>query len=377
MNNNQMTLCTRFLLVMVFIFRRMGARSLQKMCNSHHFRMTKHLPFESISLYSTNKAFQTMTTASLIFESPIITSEGNDKIKRLKLLQTKKQRDKFDLVLLEGHRQILDGIASGLIPEIVILSQKALDAPLGEELTKSLHTIRPMIKSCDLASESIMSTISDTVTNQGAIAAFKKPLSKELKDILSFDNNIAKAIEHGEGSEGHERGESRSHAPLLLALDGISDPGNLGTLIRSAFGLGVHAVLAIDGCDIWSPKVIRSSMGTCLVQRDMPIVQTSWDAINTDHGGMHLEQLAHFQVVLAAARPSSVDYDTIDFSLPTVLIVGSEATGVSDSALALRGLGGNARGIVIPMSRRLESFNAAMAGTSILAEAARQRRKSL
>jgi TrmH family RNA methyltransferase len=300
-----------------------------------------------------------------LLERPVITSESNDKLKKLNSLKAKKNRDKLNLVLLEGHRQVIDAITNGLVPDAVIMTDAALLAPLGQELAESLQSLRrtSAVFSFDYATKSLIDKISDTVNSQGVIASFKKPPQVTLQDVFSYHTYANVNV---------------STNKLLLALDGVSDPGSLGTLVRSGFGLGVDTVLSFGGCDAWSPKVLRSSMGTCLRHKEMPIVESRWEDVFAlqEEGG-----LAEFQILLAVSSKDSVNYDSIDFSKPTLVVIGSEATGISEQALsglrrAPRGRGGEVINITIPMSRALESFNAAMAGTSILAEAARQRRKS-
>ena len=221
------------------------------------------------------------------------------------------------------------------------------------------------------------SHVSDTVTSQGVAATFDKP---NTSSELSIDVN--------------KRKES---LPLLaVVMDRVADPGNVGTIVRTCFGLGVDAVINIEGgCDYWSPKVLRSSMGLCLSTRVMPLLQLDWTATHKWLIKTNIDIQQHpnqnpkpspspssspspnrerLQLLIADGSSSSLPHYQVDFSRPTVLVIGSEAFGVSDEAAQVEGEGDGEGGgsvgpvdiyrVKIPMERSLESFNAAVAGNS-------------
>ena len=181
---------------------------------------------------------------------------------------------------------------------------------------------------------------------------------------------------------GTDRRNSGQQQPLIVVLDHLGDPGNMGTLIRSSFGFGVDAVVVVDGCDPWAPKTIRSAMGTSL---QLPVIETSWDSELKDilqnpsiealgrfypsSNSSNSESKSQFQILIADCDESATPYTEVDYSQPTILLVGSEAHGPSPEALDLP----SGRKIYVPMLRDLESLNAAVAGSIILSEAARQR----
>lgn len=177
---------------------------------------------------------------SLSYQSNIvISSKSNDKVKLVKSLDTAKSRLKHNMIKLEGHRQVIDALRLGFIPSCVMFCQRALDAKdqstsavLKQELSEALSTCDP--NGIVEVSESIMSDICDTVSNQGIVAGFVKP--KAIKELKVANSNKANVV---------------------LVLDGVSDPGNMGSLIRSAVGFGVSCIVTVGGVDIWSPKVIR------------------------------------------------------------------------------------------------------------------------
>jgi TrmH family RNA methyltransferase len=337
-----------------------------------------------------------------------ITSNANPKVKLLKSVAEKKtKREEFRLVLVEGQRVILDALDAGAVPKHVLFTERAFQSPLGERLDEAVVKL-PSDCSVNKVSESVLSYLSETVADQGIIAAFLLPRT----DHARLHGMIA-----------------TKQQPLLLALDGVRDPGNMGTLLRTAYGLGADAVACIDGCDIWSPKVLRSSTGVQLTcSNTMPVGEyKNWQqlhealraresAINASAGktsasfvssssGSHSEAsicISSFpaaqatapsmQIVIADGRTASVPYTDVDFTLPTVVVIGSEAEGVSDAARQAPGSANTPTVLMcyvlnltllchlgtvihtrIPLLRKLESFNAAVAGSILLAEAARQR----
>jgi TrmH family RNA methyltransferase len=148
-----------------------------------------------------------------------------------------------------------------------------------------------------------------------------------------------------------------SRPSLMLILDGITNPGNLGTMLRTAAAAGVDSALLSTGCvDSYNPKVVRGSMGALL---RLPVRQLEWHEIARATEEMR---------VWVAAAAGEMSYSEVDWRQPSALIVGNEAHGASAAAFAL------ADGSVsIPMGAETESLNAAVAAGIIMFEAARQR----
>jgi TrmH family RNA methyltransferase len=317
-----------------------------------------------------------------------ITSEANEKVKFVKNLQMKKRRDKEGLILLEGHRQVIDALRFGAVPKNVFITERGIDGPLGYSLMEAITGSHEqeeqeqqqqkggegsssrstgIFKRIDVVSDAIMKRcLSDVETAPGVVAAFQRP------DRASYL--------HRQRTSSDQQ-STMSHNPLVVLLDHVSDPGNMGSLIRSAFGFGADAVVTTGGCDPWAPKTIRSSMGMGL---QLPVLETDgggWTAalqsILSAPSPAQMKQLyppfeaaqEDFQVLVADMGDGAVPYHEVDFTKPTILLIGSEATGPSLEVHALPG----ARKVYIPMLRDLESLNAAVAGSVILSEAARQR----
>jgi TrmH family RNA methyltransferase len=151
--------------------------------------------------------------------------------------------------------------------------------------------------------------------------------------------------------------EVPAHPSLLLIVDALRDPGNLGTLLRSAAGANADAAILAPGTvDAYNPKVVRGAMGAHF---RVPVLTEDWNAIATRVHGL--------DVWLAAANAETL-YTQVDWGRPCALIVGGEAEGISERASKLAmGRAG------IPLARGVESLNAGVAGSIFLFEIARQR----
>lgn len=154
---------------------------------------------------------------------------------------------------------------------------------------------------------------------------------------------------------------TKGDAPLLLVLENLQDPGNLGTMMRTAEGAGVTGVLLSRGCvDIYNPKTIRSTMGS--IYR-VPFLYT--DNLLEDMDKLHEKGIVTF----AAHLKGKGYYDEESYKGPTAFLIGNEGNGLSDE------LSGKAKQYIkIPMEGQLESLNAAVAAAILMYEASRQRR---
>lgn len=154
---------------------------------------------------------------------PIIASKDNEKAKLFRALQIKKKRDDTGLIVLEGGRQIVDAIRDNFIPKTVFMTEKIHESTdIGQEIVKLCHDMEQKTERniVHLVTDSVFNSVSETMNGQGVIATFRKPVAlTEIPSIL-----LTNAL----------------HKPLLIVvLDQLSDPGNMGTLLRSCYGLGV------------------------------------------------------------------------------------------------------------------------------------------
>jgi TrmH family RNA methyltransferase len=256
----------------------------------------------------------------------VITSSSNEKVKCVRKLQNQnsvRHRDKR--FVMEGVRLVEEVIRASIVPTLVFYTEALANEARGKAL---LATLRALDAPCYAVSESVMEDCSDTVTPQGILA------------VLPFP-------------------ELAPPDPLTFALiaDRLRDPGNLGTLLRTALAAGVEQVLLAPGTvDFSNPKVVRSAMGAHF---RLPIADADWDTI--------AETVTDCDVWLAAAGGRKL-YTEVDWTRPAALIIGSEAHGASEQAQALAD-----DRVSIPIRPAVESLNAAVAAAVILFEAVRQR----
>lgn len=221
------------------------------------------------------------------------------------------------------------------MPETILVSPETFSLPSGPKLMDQLRQLPRSVVS--VATADCVARACDTVTPQGSVAVMKRPLWS-LPAQLNF----------------------------VLVLDTVSDPGNMGTLIRTAAGLGVDAVIMSGDCvDPWSPKSIRSSMGS--IFRVPSISLPNWQDTKE-----LLTQRGDIKMYAADASGKETYYDADWHSQAVALIVGSEAGGLcKDARDDMKA--GVITGLSVPMANGVESLNAAIAGAIILGEAARQR----
>ena len=265
----------------------------------------------------------------------LIASLSNPTVKRLRLLHERHGRAQQGLFLVEGVRLVEEALEGGLQPDTVLVAPAMLGATTrGRALLQRLLHQRGLPPPLEVT-PAVLRHVADTETPSGVVAAL--PLGP-----------------------AHALAELPRQAGLALVLDGVQDPGNAGTILRTAAASGVDAVVALAGCvDLYAPKVVRAGMGAHfrlalavdVDARELP----SWLA-------------SRGQALLADAQATQSIYD-VDLRGPVVLIVGSETHGAA-RAEALP----DVRRAAIPMPGGMESLNVAVATAVILFEALRQRR---
>ena len=251
-----------------------------------------------------------------------VESRRNELIARVRSLRADRQtRWRERAFRVEGPRFVADFLFAGHLPEVVL----AADSVRLPALPSSTPVVR--------VAERLFSTVSDTEHSQGVVALF--PFV--------------------------ELPAPPSVAPLIVALDGVQDPGNVGTLLRSAAAAGVDVVWALPGsADPYNPKVVRAAAAA---HAYLPIRTGAWTDLPRNGA----------QVVLAETEPSSLSYDQIAWRKPTVLVLGAETRGVSEQFRA----GPPHVSAAIPMHGPIDSLNVGVAGSILMFEAARQRRQSV
>jgi len=254
----------------------------------------------------------------------MISSSQNPKIKSARALSGRpKERRQAEAFLAEGVRLVEEACAANWPFRFVLYSDELSER--GNALIGKLEEKKIDIEKVE---SKLLQSLSETETSQGIIAVlddFRIPLPQT--------------------------------PDFILIPDAIRDPGNLGTLLRTADAAGVQAALIPpETTDAFAPKVLRAGMGAHF---RLPVETMGWDEIR--------EQTKGLQLFLADMNGESC-WET-DFRRPLALIVGGEAEGASGQARSLAGAF-----VKIPMAGRTESLNAAAAGSVLMFEVMRQRK---
>ena len=258
----------------------------------------------------------------------MITSIHNPKIQLVReLLSKSRSRSAQMRLVCEGVRLVEEALHSEQDFVFVLVADELLTSR-GKFLVEELLAYKVPIET---VKADVIQRVSDTETSQGIIAILKKrtlPLPKT--------------------------------ASMIFVPAEISDPGNMGTMLRTAMAAGVELVLIPPSTvDVFSPKVMRAAMGAHF---HLAIHLSSWKEIQ--------EILQDIPCYVAEAE-AKLSYDQVDFRQHFALIIGSEARGAGKEAQELA-----TQRISVPMAKNCESLNAAVAAGIILFEAVRQRRAS-
>ena len=247
-----------------------------------------------------------------------VSSTTNSKYKYIKSLMTKKARMHNREYTVEGIKSVCDAINSGTFVTTIAVSDNFFASndfsyPEGAELI--------------VVSDAIFEPLCDTKNPQGIIAVIK------MKDFGEFCFGANSAC---------------------VYCDDVRDPGNLGTIIRTAEAAGMNAVLLSPKCvDIYSPKVVRASMGSYFNIDIIPDV-TVEDLERFKSAGVKL--------IGGALGDNTLDYREVDYSLPVAIVVGNEANGISDEVLKL------CQCVKIPIYGKAVSLNVSIASGILIYE---------
>lgn len=209
------------------------------------------------------------------------------------------------------------------------------------------------VKRTELVKDEVFEHMSDTKTPQGILAVVRQK-RYSLDDLMTGYRRFR-------ASDEKKNPGRAGKAPLIMILENIQDPGNLGTILRAGEGAGVTGVLMSQGTvDIYNSKVIRSTMGSSF---RIPFMYTD-DLQGT------VRSLKEKGITVYAAHLGGMDsYERMDYTKPTAFMIGNESSGLTEE------MSREADCLIrIPMEGRVESLNAAVASAILGYEAARQRR---
>ena len=238
-----------------------------------------------------------------------ITSSANDKVKLIRSLSDKKARAKHSLFVVEGVNLVSD-MPIGYAKELYIAESKVEDLlPIANKLGIE----------ATIVADFVFEKLTDTVNSQGILAICSLPKQREIT------------------------------GDIIMVLDGISDAGNMGTIIRTGVAMGIDNFISINCVDAYSPKVVRSTMGGVYFANIVPFSYAC-----------ACEILKNYNVAILDMGGKNV-YDYTP-SLPIALVVGSEAHGVSKEMRERANVT-----LAIPMySGKIESLNAGVSASIVM-----------
>jgi TrmH family RNA methyltransferase len=262
-------------------------------------------------------------------ERPVLTSRRNPLVAGLRDLHTPAGRSRQGLLLLEGTHLVQEVVRLGLQPELLLATPAWCESHI--DLLASL----PAATQLRQATAAVLEAAASTRHPDGVLLTLAPPAPAPPSP-------------------------SSDSPPFVLALDRLQDPGNLGTLLRTALAASVQQVWLGEGADPHSPKVLRASAGAAL---ELPQLRFSSEALVSR---VQQARQGGWQIVATSAtapRP----YWQVDWRGPTVLLLGNEGAGLADPLLSLAN-----QLVSIPHSEAVESLNVAVAAAPLLLERWRQ-----
>lgn len=258
----------------------------------------------------------------------VITSKDNDIIKHIKKLSEKKYREQNNCYIIEGIKLVEEAINENAKIDKIVICEETIKTP---EISKEL--MNKITKyDCIYVTEKIFKTLTQVINPQGILAVIKK---REDNASIKYNEDI------------------------IVVLDDIQDPGNLGTILRTVDSAGLTQLVVSKGtADAYNPKVVRSSMGAIFrvqVIEKEDIKETIENMKNND-----------YEVLITSLQTESSIYD-IDYKRK-VIVIGNEANGVSKDIQEIAD-----KKVKIPMLGKTESLNASVATGIILYEYVRQK----
>ena len=248
-----------------------------------------------------------------------ITSASNPRYKTIKALAQKKERLKRGEFTVEGIKSVRDAIKAGADIDRIVVSESfyknnSFEYPNGVHILKT--------------DDYLFEKLCDTETPQGIMAVIK------IKNTDGFNLDLSKDY---------------------VYCENVKDPGNLGTIIRTADAAGMGGVLLSQGCvDLYNPKTVRSSMGSFF---SIDIIR-NWNLSEADKG---------FSLIGGALNDKTIDYREADYKKPCIIVVGNEANGITDETLQL------CTPVKIPIIGNAESLNVSIAAGILMYEVLRNR----
>ena len=296
----------------------------------------------------------------------IISSKDNEIVKEIRKLKEKKYRkNKF---IVEGIKMLEEAISENASIDLIVIREGMdlsnlisnilykNDADSGVK-SKNIIDAISKIKSITVT-EKVFDTLTDVVSPQGVLAV----INKRENGIINQATENNNASEIGDKIKETENVKIDTTTDYILALDGIQDPGNLGTIIRTADSANLKQIIVSKNTvDAYSPKVIRSTMGAIYRVNIIEVENLEWTLKDLQKDG--------FKVVVTSLDTNNSIYD-ISYN-KSIVVIGNEANGVSKEVQELA----NER-VKIPMLGKTESLNAAVATGIMIYEYVRRKNET-
>ncbi len=264
-----------------------------------------------------------------MYTPEVITSRQNQRIKHLLRLQKRQTRALEKLFVIEGLKEIEKAIHAGYGLESVFFCSKIITLP-------ELRNLIP--------------NLSDAATFEVSGDVFEK---------IAYRENSGGVVVVAREKEHKLPALATGTTPLYLVIEGVEKPGNLGAIYRTADAAGVDAIIVCDPkADLYNPNVVRASLG-CVFTVPTAI---SDNAETIDWLKKHKIQ------ILSTYLKAAIPYHTADFTQPTAIVMGTEATGISDDWVQ-----SSDAHIIIPMKGMADSMNVSVSTAIVVFEAMRQR----
>lgn len=258
---------------------------------------------------------------------PLITSPQNSKIKGIIALEKARERNRENVFVIEGFKELSLAIESGYTLNSVFFCEDIIPATRLIQLVKNKNLLIPVQRS-------VFEKIAYRETTGGVIAIGNQK-KHELKNLKLSSN------------------------PLLMVIEGVEKPGNLGAILRTADAAGADGVIICDPqTDFYNPNVIRSSVGCVFT---MPLAaETSENTI----AWLKENNIQIFCTHLQASEP----YHLTNYTQPLAIVLGRESTGLTELWVE-----NSTKNIIIPMQGKIDSMNVSTAAAVVIFEARRQR----
>jgi RNA methyltransferase, TrmH family len=262
--------------------------------------------------------------------TPDISSPANERIKAAVRLRDRDERDRTGLTIVDGVRELVRALDGGARVETAFVCEPLL-APAGHALVDRLGGTRAVMLT---TSETPFRKVAFGDRSEGIVAIVRQP-PRSLADL------------------------SLPEQPLLVVLEGVEKPGNIGAVLRSADGAGADALIVADpSTDLFNPNTIRASIGTVF---SVPTAGAPSEAVQ--------RFLLERGIRAVAARPdATTEYTRSDLTGSVAILLGSESTGLTEAWS-----GADVTPVRLPMAGIADSLNVSIAAAVLLYEARRQR----